>query len=136
MSYGISAALQVAVFQHLTLDASLVALVGTDIYDALPSGVLPSAYVSLGPETVRNKSDVTGYGALHIFTVSVVTDVAGFDTAKNIGAAVSDALVDADLTLTRGQLVSLNFYRASAKRVGTGQGRRIDLTFHARVDDA
>lgn len=135
MSYAISAALQVAVFQHLTFDANLVALVGTDIYDALPSGVLPSSYVSLGPETVRNKSDVTGYGALHIFTVSVVTDVAGFDTAKNIGAAVSDALVDADLVLSRGQLVSLNFYRASAKRVGTGQGRRIDLTFHARVED-
>ncbi len=135
MSYAISASLQAAVFQHLTLDPNLSALVGTDIYDALPPGILPLAYVSLGPESVRDKSDVTGHGALHVFTVSVVTDVAGFDTAKTIGAAVSDALVDADLTLTRGQLVSLNFYRASAKRVGTGQGRRIDLTFRARVDD-
>lgn len=136
MSYGVSAALQAAVYQHLIVDAALVALVGTDIYDALPTGTLPALYVSLGPETVRDKSDVTGYGALHSIVVSVVSDGSGFQAAKDAAAAVSDALVDASLALTRGQLVSLNFYRATAKRIGTGQVRRIDLTFQARVQDS
>lgn len=135
MSYGVSSALQVAVFEHLMLDPVLEGLVGAHIYDALPSGVLPATYVSLGPETVRDKSDGTGAGALHVFTVSVVTTAAGFETAKTIGGLISDALAGADLVLTRGHLVSLNFYRAAAKRVGTGQVRQVDLTFHARVED-
>ena len=65
----------------------------------------------------------------------MVTDTAGFAPAKAAAAAVSDALVDADLTLTRGKLVSLNFYRASAARVGTGETRTITLIFRARVAD-
>lgn len=135
MSYGVSAALQGAVFQHLSADPDLAALVGTAIYDALPSGTLPSLYVSLGPETVRDMSDKTGSGAEHEFIVSVVTDAAGFQAAKSVAAAINDALVDADLMLTRGRLVALNFYRATAKREGTGLVRRIDLKFRARVED-
>jgi hypothetical protein len=46
---------------------------------------------------------------------------------------VSDALVDADLTLTRGVLVALHFLKASARRIDEGDTRRIDLTFRARV---
>jgi hypothetical protein len=91
--------------------------------------------VALGPEVARDRSDKSGAGAEHEFTVSVVTDSAGFVSAKATAAAVSDALVDADLTLTRGQLVSLNFYRAVAARVGTGDKRQINLIFRARVED-
>jgi len=36
MSYGVSSALQAAVYQALISDADLAALVGTAIYDALP----------------------------------------------------------------------------------------------------
>ncbi|MEM9785020.1 MAG: DUF3168 domain-containing protein, partial [Pseudomonadota bacterium] len=54
---------------------------------------------------------------------------------KDAAAAVSDALVDADLTLARGTLVSLNFYKAKAARVGTGDMRQINLIFRARVAD-
>ena len=135
MSYGVSAALQAAVYQHLTADAALAGLVGSAIYDALPSGTLPTTYVTLGPESVREKSDKTGQGALHSFTVSVVTDSAGFQAAKDVAAAISDALVDADLALTRGSLVYLTFDRAVAKLEGTGTQRRIDLRFRARVED-
>jgi hypothetical protein len=48
---------------------------------------------------------------------------------------VSDALIGADMTLERGRLTGLHFYRARARREGTGDVRRIDLTFRARVDD-
>ncbi|MEL6960742.1 MAG: DUF3168 domain-containing protein, partial [Pseudomonadota bacterium] len=116
-------------------DATLTGLVGTDIYDALPSGTLPSLYVALGPELAKDASDMTGGGANHEFTIAVVTTSAGFSTAKQAAAAISDALVDADLTLSRGTLISLSFYRAKAVRVGTGGERRIDLTFKARVQD-
>lgn len=135
MSYGVAAALQAAVYAQLTNDTALGAIVGTDIFDALPSGTLPSLYVALGPEVVKDQSDKTGAGALHELSVSVITDVAGFAQAKSAAAAVSDALVDANLALTRGQLVSLNFYKATAARVGTGDTRQINLVFRARVAD-
>ncbi len=102
---------------------------GDAVYDAAPPGVLPSLYISLGPEVVRDRSDKTGAGAEHEFTVSVLSDAAGFAAAKAVAAAVSDALVDAQMTLTRGRLVGLWFLRAKAARVGSGERRRIDLTF-------
>lgn len=135
MSYGVAAALQRAVFGQLRADSQLGALVGTNIYDALPSGALPQLYVVLGAEDVRDASDKTGGGAWHQFTVSVVTQSAGFATAKAAAAAVSDALVDAPLALERGRLVSMSFYKAKAARVGTGAVRQINLIFRARVAD-
>ncbi len=135
MSYGVSAALQQAVYQRLQADTALDALVADAIYDAAPAGPVAGTYVSLGPEDVSEKSDATGHGALHEITVSVVTDAAGFQQAKLVAAAVSDALVDATLILARGTLVYLNFHRARARRVQDADVRRIDLRFRARVQD-
>ena len=136
MSYAISPSLQTAIFQQLYTDPTLVGLVGSQIFDAIPSGAVPDIYVALGPEKVRDWSDKTGGGAVHELTISVVSQGAGFAAAKEAACAVSDALVDADLTLTRGTLVGLRFYKAAAARVGTGDTRRIDLIFRARVSDA
>ncbi|EAR51080.1 hypothetical protein OG2516_04259 [Oceanicola granulosus HTCC2516] len=135
MSYGVSGALQAAVFQALATDAALAAEVGTAIYDALPPGSLPPLYVTLGPEQAEDRSDVTATGALHEFTVSVVSHQAGFAAAKAAAAAISDALAGADLLLARGRLVWLAFHKARAARAGTGDTRRIDLRFRARVED-
>ncbi|MDT8326184.1 MAG: DUF3168 domain-containing protein [Roseovarius sp.] len=135
MSYAVAAALQKAVFQRLSADGDLAALVGGAIFDALPTGQVPQTYVTLGPEEVRDRSDATAGGAWHRFTVSVVTENAGFLAAKEVAGAVSDALVGADLTLARGRLSNLDFLRARARRETGGQVRRIDLTFRARVDD-
>ncbi len=135
MSYAVSAPLQAAVYQRISTDGVVSALVGTAVYDAVPPGDLPELYVSLGPEDVRDASDKTGAGAVHIFTISVISAAAGFQNAKQVAGAISDALVDAPLALTRGHLVSLNFDRARARRVEEADIRRIDLTFRARVDD-
>ncbi|WP_424940212.1 DUF3168 domain-containing protein [Aliiroseovarius sp. S253] len=135
MSYGVSAALQQAIYQHLAADTDLSNLVAGAIYDAVPAGIITGTYVSLGPEDVRERSDMTGQGALHEVTISVVTDAAGFQAAKEVAAAVSDALVDASLSLARGSLVYLNFHRARARRVEDADVRRIDLIFRARVED-
>lgn len=135
MSYALSSALQAAVFQKLIADIAVTDLVGTAIFDALPAGNVPPLYVAIGPERVKDASDQTGGGALHEFVISVVTDHAGFAGAKTVSGLISDSLIDAPLNLSRGKLVSLRFFKAAAARVGTGDQRRIDLTFRARVCD-
>lgn len=135
MSYAVSAALQSAVFTAVSADPTVVGLVGDAVYDALPGGALPRLYISLGPETVRDAGDATGSGAVHSLVVSVFTDVAGFQSAKEAAGAVSDVLHEADLTLARGRLVSMRFTRARAYKIEKGTGRRIDLTFRARIED-
>jgi len=135
MSYASGAALQAAVFQRLGADAALAALVGPAIYDAVPPGMVTGTYVSLGPEDVRDASDATGGGSAHDFTISVVTDGSGFLQAKAVAAAVSDALTGAPLILSRGHLVGLWFLKARARRVQSGEMRRIDLSFRARIED-
>ena len=134
MSYGNAAALQAAVYQALVADAALSALVGGAIYDAVPPGTVTGTYVSLGPEDARDASDMTGAGARHDFVVSVISDEAGFARAKEVAAAISDALVGVELALSRGTLVALWFLRAQARRVEKAETRRIDLTFRARVE--
>ncbi len=135
MSYAISAPLQEAVFGALANDATLDSMVNGSIFDAEPTGALPPVYVTLGAESARSRSDATGGGATHEFVISVVTEAAGFLGAKSIAGVVSDLLVDADLTLSRGRLVSCRFLKAKAARDDVGTRRRVDLTFRARVDD-
>ena len=135
MSYAMSGALQVAVFGALTAHAPLTDLVGTAIFDALPPGEVPGLYVALGSERVRDASDADGQGAIHEFTISVVTDAAGFAAAKSAAAAVSDALTAGPLALERGRVLALRFHKAAAARVGTGDTRRIDMIFRARLSD-
>ena len=135
MSYGVAVALQAAVYQRLSADSAVNALIGAAVYDEVPGGVIPSTYVAIGPEVAVDQSDKTGVGAEHRFQVAVVSDVAGFATAKGVAVAVSDALHNGQLTLTRGQLVSLQFDRATASREEAANVRRVDLRFVARVED-
>ena len=129
MSYGAAAALQTAVYQRLSGTPSLA---GVAIYDAVPPSPA-GTFVLVGPEEVRDASDKTGAGAEHLVAVSVISDGTGFLAAKTIAANISDALVGASLALSRGQLVSLLFLRASARRIDEGEVRRIDMTFRARI---
>ncbi len=135
MSFALSGPLQAAVYGALNGDAALGSFVGSDIYDAVPSGALPALYVQLGTEAVRDASDVSGAGAVHQFTVSVITTNPGFAGAKAVAGAVSDALHDAELALSRGLLISLRFERASVRRIDGAAARQIDLRFRARVQD-
>ena len=135
MSYATSEALQVAVYDALSTDGALADLLNGAIFDAAPEGPLPETYLALGTEDVRDRSNKTGLGADHRLTLQIVTTLAGFRGAKAIAGRVSDILVNADLSLARGRLVSLRFLRARAVRTRSGEGRRIDLTFRALVED-
>lgn len=132
MSYGAAAALQAAIYTRLT---STPALVGVPVVDAMPSGGGTGTFVLIGPEDVLDQSDKSGGGAEHRLTVAVISDFAGFKAAKDVAVAVSDALIDAPMVLTRGHLVGLRFLRAKAVRLDEGGTRRIDLSFRARVED-
>lgn len=134
MTYAVAAALQAAVFARLSADTGVSAQVGTAIYDAVPPGDAPATFVIIGPEDVRDRSDASGSGAEHRLTVSVMSSQSGFMAAKSVAGAISEALADADLPLSRGRLVGIGFVQAVAKATADGQGRRIDLTFRARVE--
>lgn len=134
MSYAMSGALQAAIYDALIADAAVSARIGDHVYDAVPSGAVPETYISLGREQVRDASDQSGDGALHVIEVSIITSQPGFAAAKELAGAISDALHDADLPLSRGRLVFLKFQRAEARRVDANTGREIRMRFRARVD--
>ncbi len=137
MSYRAAEALQGAVYQRLRDDVALEALVGDAIYDAMPVVAPGGTYVALGPEEARDASDGSGRGAVHDFIVSVLSgseDAGGFRAVKAAASAVAQALEDAPLVLSGGALAGLWFLRAKARRAEGGTGRRVDMTFRARVD--
>lgn len=135
MTYAVSSALQSAVYNTLVSDTALNALIGSSVFDALPTGRVPETYVSLGDERVIDASDQTGDGALHKLNIYVRTTLPGFAQAKSVAAAVCDALQDAQLSLNRGRLIFLRFERADARRIDTNATREILLRFRARVED-
>ena len=137
MSYAATAALQAAIYEVLRGSVPLQALVGDAIYDAMPVAAPAGTYVSLGPEEVRDAGDMTAPGAQHDFVVSVLsgTDEAnGFGAVKAVAVVVSDVLETTGITLDRGHLAGLWFLRARARRAENGAGRRVDMTFRARID--
>lgn len=136
MTYSVSQSFQRALYEQLANDSALNALVGDAIFDAVPPGPVQGTYVVIGDEEVRDWSNQTNDGTELRFTVSVISDAQGFETAKSAGAAVCDAVIDAPLSLTRGNLVLTRFLRARARRVRSGQTRRIDLIFRSLVEDA
>lgn len=127
MSYATAAALQAAIYARLS------GLLDVPVLDAAPDGA-EGTWVLIGPEDVRDRSDMTGAGAEHRVTLSVVSDAAGFQAAKIVAGAICDALVP-PMEMTRGRIAGLWFHRAVARRLDAGRTRRIDLTFYVRVDD-
>lgn len=137
MSYQLSAALQGAVYRALRSDDRLGALVGDAIFDAMPVSPPSGTYVALGPEEVADAGDMTGGGSRHDFVVSVLSgadEAGGFAGVKAAAAAVSAVLEDGDVQTDAGRIAGLWFLRARARRSEGGTGRRVDLTFRARLD--
>ncbi len=137
MSIAAAAALQAAVYEVLRDDEVLGGLIGDAIYDAPPVSAPSGTHVALGPEDIRDAGDMTGAGSVHDFTVSVLSgtgDATGFGAVKEAAAAVSEALSNTRMALSHGHLVGLWFLRSRARRIESGAGRRVDLTFRARID--
>jgi len=133
MSYVLGAALQAAIFQVLSGDGELGTLVDA-IHDAPPPGTPQGTHVLLGEDEAIDRGDVSGPGAEHRLTVSVVTDAAGFQGAKAAAGRISDLLAGAGPALPGGRVVAIWFQDARARRLEGGRRRRIDLRFRARIE--
>lgn len=136
MSYGVSQALQSAVYAALAGHPALGAIVGSAIFDAVPAGAAPDLYVALGPEDVAARQDSSGSVTQHRLIISVVGRSDGFALLKSAAGAVSDCLDGASPALDRGQLVALDFQKARARKSDRNRERRIDLWFRAIVEDS
>lgn len=134
MSYQSSAAVQAAVFALLDGDAALAALVPGGVHDAPTPGTPQGTYVVLGEEEAIDRSDVSGPGAEHRVLVAVVSDAAGFRTAKQAAGRIADLLSGTLPGLETGRVVAIWFDRAQARRLEGGAARRIDLRFRIRVE--
>jgi hypothetical protein len=126
--------LQSALFTLLTGDATLAGLVPGGIYDAPPPGTPQGTYVLIGEGEALDRSDVTGPGAEHRVTLSVVSDATGFLTAKQAAARLSELLPGATPALAVGRIVAIWFHTARARRIEGAAVRRIDLVFRVRIE--
>ncbi|MCC5993405.1 MAG: DUF3168 domain-containing protein [Rhodobacteraceae bacterium] len=135
MSYATAPALQTALYQMLSADAELQALLGGAIYDAIPPATPPATYLLIGAEEAFDASDKTGRGAEHRLRFSVVTNATGFLAAKQVAARLCDLLDGTPPMMARGRVVAIWFDRAEARKLEGDQTRRIDLRFRARVED-
>lgn len=137
MSYHLSASLQRAIYQRLSSNPEVAALVGAAIHDApvaLRADDASADYVTLGEESVRANDTKTSRGAIHDFTVTAHSARDGFERVKRIAGAVCASLVDAPLELDAGRLVALRFLQAKAERGRAPEKRRVALRFRAVVD--
>ncbi|MCB1408720.1 MAG: DUF3168 domain-containing protein [Rhodobacter sp.] len=134
MSYQSAAAVQVALFDLLSGDATLAGLVPGGLFDAPPPATPQGTYVVLGDEDAIDRSDISGPGAEHRVLVSVVSDAAGFLTAKTAAARIAEIVPAATPVLSTGRVVAIWFHQAQARRAEGGAVRRIDLRFRVRVE--
>lgn len=138
MSLSLSGELQGAIYTALVNDATLVGLVGTEIYDApLPSGGnLPDGeHVTLGEESVKPFNSMTSRGSVHDFDIFVHSTASGFSAAKDVIKAIGDVLDDASLSLIGGNLIRLQFLKARARRGVAPELRRVELRFRAVLEE-
>lgn len=134
MSYSSASAVQTAVYGLLSADSNLAALIPGGIFDAPPPATPPGTYGVLGDEEVIDRSDISGPGAEHRILVQVLSDAAGFATAKAAAARISALLDGAAPVLSVGRVVAIWFHTAQARRAEGGALRRIDLRFRVRVE--
>jgi len=138
MTYAMAISFQKAVYEALSADEVLTGLIGNAIYDAPLAQEFadgPRDFITIGEETARDGSTGTSYGAMHDFEVAVHSNREGFAVAKDIAAAVCDVLLDAELTLDRGNLVAMRFRSARARPGKLPDKRIISLLFRAVLED-
>lgn len=137
MTYALAWPLQEAVYQRLSGDAGLAALVA-GIYDAAPHQVSEAGdglYVTLGDEEVADWATASDRGAVHTLAISVHAPRRGFAEAKEVAGLISDLLGASDLVLSRGRLVQARFVSARTARAENDALRRIDLRFRMVLED-
>lgn len=139
MTYALSWPLQEGVFQLLSNDAGVAALVGGRIYDAPPSLDAETdpegIFVTIGDESARDWSTATDQGAAHLLTIAVHAPRRGFAEAKQAAGAISDAMLGGAVAISRGSVVLVRFIDARTRRAEGDAMRRIEMRFRVIAED-
>lgn len=131
-----SAALQSGIYQTLSNATSISNLIGTNIFDAVPSGLVAETYVLIGEEKVISKADFNNGATRHDVTINVVSSASGFSDAKIVASEICNVLDGAAMVLSAGNLRNIQFRMARSRRDTGATERRIDLVFRALIDEA
>lgn len=120
-------ALQQAIYQALTNDGPLVALLGwARVWDDVPErAAFP--YVTFAAGSERDWSTGSGAGAEHAVVLHVWSRAGGRKEAQEIVAAVRAVLHEAALTLTGHRLINLRHEASDVRRDADGE------TYHGIV---
>lgn len=113
--------LQKAVYDALSADADLIALLGgARIYDHVPRGAA-FPYITFGPSTTRDWSTGTEKGSEHLLTLRVWSKAGGEKEVHLMLEAIRAALHEAALTPAGHRLVSLRHELSDAVREPDGE---------------
>jgi hypothetical protein len=126
--------LQEAVFDALSDDTPLAALLGGDrVYDSTPRNA-EAPYVHLGEIVARDWSTATEAGTEISFAVVVWSRTPGRTEGLAIASRVVTLLHDAALTLDGWRLVNLRHIATETARAEKPEGRRAVVRFRAVVE--
>lgn len=128
---SVSFELQKAMFETLTANSALTALLGgSRIYNDVPRGAaLP--YVTIGESTLRDWSTGSEDGHEHLLTVLVWSRANGEREVHQILTSVEAALDDAPLTVAGARLVNLRHEFSEVRRDADGETSRGLVRFRA-----
>jgi hypothetical protein len=133
---GAAEALQEAVFDALSADATLTTLLGgARVYDGAPRNA-EAPYVHLGEATARDWSTATEAGTEVAFAVVAWSREPGRKEALAIADRVVALLHDVALTVSGHRLVNLRHLTTETAREEKPQGRRAVARFRARIEPA
>lgn len=139
MTYAMAWPLQQAVFATLCESALCEQHFNGQIFDApLPFGseAAPEGlYLIIGDEEVEDWSTGSDRGAVHLISLNIHAPRRGFAEAKQAAADISDALLNAEIVLTRGRVVNVRFVDANTHREEADQLRRIEMRFRFTLED-
>jgi hypothetical protein len=125
--------LQGAVYSRLTTYAGVTALVGTRVYDRVPSdAALP--YISFGPVTATSDDADCIDGLSISMQIDVWSTEPGYVEAQAIAGAVRAALGGDDLTLVSNALVTIEHRQTRLMRDPDGLTSHAAISFDAFVE--
>lgn len=127
-------ALQQAIFETLSEDAALMALV-TGIYDYIPAGGM-YPYLALGEMEGRDWSTKTEQGMEFRLMVRVFSREAGRKEAAQIMERVHALLHNADLTVSGHALILMRCESSAIRRENDGSTFQGILAFRALIEAA
>lgn len=123
-------ALQKAIFERLSADTGVVALVAARLFDNVP-GDVSFPYLTLGEAQVDDWGAGDAEGCEHFLSLHAFSRAGGRAEAKSIMGAVHSALHDAGLTLEGYRLINLRFLSAETRRESDGATWRGTIRFRA-----